>query len=196
MNAKLETLKGLIDRLKHDHGIRVVCVGGAPRDTYLGHDPKDYDLVVLNVGIAPTYLQACLRDAAGGEPVTELGATEHEYLDGDNDRGLLHVFEFEVKIDYPSTSDMFDTTIKCQALVFSDAKLATYNDDPYMIVEDHDCDLNKAWFEEVNGRLVARVHGDFPSPFTGNTNRFRPMYSETTRRDYMRSKFPEFHHIC
>lgn len=189
MTAKLEALHGFIKRMREDHGLDLVCVGGAARDTYLGRTPKDYDLVLLTPSVSAVTLAPCIRDCAYGAELTELGADGEEYTDDDNERGLENVFEFKLAVD------LVDDPITVQVLRFNAMKLSQWGGDPYCLVEEHDCDLNKAWFEEMGDRLIPRVHGEFPSPRTGNANQFSSGYSNTVRRDYIRAKFPEFHHI-
>lgn len=197
MTTKLEALQNLIIRLHVDYGIVVVCVGGAARDTYLGREPKDYDLVVLTPTGNTDDLREQLLQASGAFSIAELGKHDIEdYVKEDSDRGLRHVFEFNldvesgVRVEFP----LKQPNITVQVLVFSEEVTKRYAHDPYNVVEDHDCDLNKAWFEEVNGKLRARVHPEFPSPFTGNVNNFQPGYNNHVRKTYMQDKFPEYQH--
>lgn len=192
---RLAALHDLITRLDIDHGVRVVCVGGAARDTFLGREPKDYDLVVLSPTANEDDLRSALLEASGAFSIAELGQHDIEnYVNKDDDRGLRNVFELDMPIKAALGSYKPDC-ITVQVLVFSEAVTQSYANDPYNVVEDHDCDLNKAWLENVGGVLRARVHPEFPSIFTGNTNSFKPGYSDHERKAYMKSKFPEFNHI-
>lgn len=183
MSNDLDTVRNLLLALK-DEGYEFVCVGGAARDTFLGRTPKDYDCAALKHVPNVDDLKNVLF-GLGITSIVELGGeelAEYENGEAEKDRGLEHVLEFSI----------FSVTV--QLLMFSESTTKEYGGDPYMLVEDHDCDLNKAWFEEVNGALRVRVHGEFPSPHTGNVNNFRPGYSDHVRKAYISQKFPEFNH--
>lgn len=175
MSAKLDIVYNLIQRLR-DHGINVVCCGGAARDTYLGREPKDYDFVIMNNAEGFDYLTE-LADVLGGS-VQELG--DLDYVENAEDRGLQRVFE--------GLADGFMTV---QFLLYTPKKTKSFAGDPYNIVEDFDCTLNYAWFEEYNGKLLVRVHPEFPSIQYG----IQPVHRDSTdeRRVYIKSKFPEFY---
>lgn len=190
MSNDLNTLRNFIARLA-DYGVDVVCVGGAARDTYLGVQPKDYDLAVLTVHQHAGEVIDAMQLASGRQPRL-LGHEEIAgYIageEGHRSRGLLHVIDVRLPCD-----DQF-RDLNIQVLMFDKETTLRYDGDPYNVVVDHDCSLNHAWLEDVQGTLRARVGEEFPSPFTGNFNNFRPWWSNPTRRAYIESKFPEFNH--
>lgn len=195
MRTKLHELNDLILRLHYNHGIEVACVGGAARDTYLGKEPKDYDLVVLSQTGNLDALRDALKEETSAASVAELGEADIEnYVNEGDDRGLRNVYELRMPIGDPLLFNIYEDYMTIQVLVFSEEVTKRYAGDPLNVVEDHDCDLNKAWLEPVNGRLVARVHPEFPSPFSGNVNHFQPGYSDHERKRYIASKFREFTH--
>jgi hypothetical protein len=177
MTHELEIIWHLIHRLR-DVGLTVVCCGGAARDTFLGRKPKDYDFVILkNTSIAS--VQGTISQCTGNPCYSMREFDDDEGYENAQERGLIEVFE----------SKCADLTV--QFLLYEDTVVNP--PDPYQIVETFDCDLNRAWFEDIGDRLVARVHGDFPSPFTGNINRFSPGVADD-RKALMRQKFPDYIH--
>lgn len=183
MTDKLAAVRDLIARLK-DEGIEVVCSGGAARDTYLGREPKDYDFVILNYRDDIAYT-AAISEATGISTIV-MGENTEGYVPNQDERGLESVFESSLHFGA-------EKPLQVQFLLYNKTTTKGFDGDPYNAVDQHDCDLNKAWFEDVGGRLVARVHPEFPSPFTGNTNTFTPGIDEP-RKSYIRAKFPEFKH--
>lgn len=189
MTAELQAVQALIQRLK-DEGVTVVCCGGAARDYYLGRPPKDYDFVILAYpevdGFVENFDIRAALTTATNHKVRELG-NDAEYV-ADDDRGLEHVFESTLEVDF----GLRDVTV--QFLQFTKTKQAYFAGDPQNVVDEFDCDLNKAWFEQQGERLVPRVHTEFPSPFTGNLNQFTPGLDDDRKR-YIVGKFPEFKHV-
>lgn len=184
MTYDLASMHELIQTLLTDSHIQAAIVGGAARDTYLGRKPKDFDIVILTPGIDPALLRGVISDYAQDGVLNVLAPERLEdYANDNGDRGLLQVVEF-----------LYDDVV-VQLIQFTDAKTKQYNGNPQNVVAEHDCDLNRAWFEDVGGRLIVRVSDDFPSPFTGNVNSFTPDWSNAERKAYMQSKFPEFIHV-
>ncbi|BAN92339.1 nucleotidyltransferase [Ralstonia phage RSB3] len=185
MSAKLAAVRDFIHRLA-DYGVIAVCVGGAARDTFLGREPKDFDLVILSQHKYDPLLEWIKACSEYG--VRELGSDAESYQA--DERELAHVYETGVTYD---TSTEKPLVAQVQILVYSDDVTGCWKGNPEDAVEEHDCDLNKAWFEQRNGKLVPRVHYSFPSPYTGNVNTFRSGTS-ADRISYIKAKFPEFNH--
>jgi hypothetical protein len=171
---------GLLTRL-HDEGIKAVCCGGAARDTYLGREPKDYDFVILNTDEIQRDDVLRAIENATGMTARELGNDEEYVGDG---RELEHVYESGIQKDYGKL-------IPVQFLQYTVGKTRRFQGDPYCVVEDFDNTLNYAWFEEYQGRLLVRVHPEFPSVQYGVKAEQRDK-SDPDREQYMKSKFPEF----
>lgn len=182
-----------LDRVFHftkrlnDAGLNVVVVGGAARDYFLGNTPKDYDIVILEPYWSQAEVLDILRTAANFEPVPMERETISGYECEHESRGLQGVYELKLSMERTPDLDI-------QVLHFTDQTLIRWDADPQTVVAEHDCSLNHAWFEDVQGRLVPRVGIEFPSPFTGNFNNFRTGWSNATRRAYIEAKFPEFNH--
>lgn len=171
---------GLLTRLR-DEGIEAVCCGGAARDAYLGREPKDYDFVILNTDEIQRDDVLRAIENATGMTARELGNDE-EYV-GD-ERELEHVYESGIL-------KACGKVLKVQFLQYTLSKTKSFLGDPYNVVEDFDCTLNYAWFEEYNGRLLIRVHPEFPSL----QYKVRPVHKDgdDERRYYIKHKFPEFY---
>lgn len=162
-----------------DEGVKLACVGGAARDTFLGKKPKDYDLVIQDYPHGSALVS--LLEKIGGCTFNTMGnGVGEEYVYDADDRGLLAVYE----------SSGFGVPL--QILLFDNETMKRY-EDPYEIVIEHDCSLNQAWFEEHNGELRARVTDEFPSP--GGTNYINHGKADRHRAGYIKDKFPEFKHI-
>jgi len=157
-----------------------VCCGGAARDTYLGRKPKDYDFVIIDRHDGIDYMAAISE--ATGFVCRELGDDEEYVAD---DRGLDHVYE-----SYLHTGEL-GGQLTVQFLLYSRSKTKSFKGDPYNVVEDFDCSLNYAWFEEYQGKLLVRVHPEFPSLQFDMPVRHRD--GDENRRNYIRAKFPEFY---
>lgn len=189
MTNDLATIRNFIERIK-DLGLSLVVVGGAARDTYLGIPPKDFDMVVLNADAELDEVMSALAIASGRQPRL-LGHEEiagYQNEEAHRDRGLEYVIDVRLQAE-----DQF-RDLNIQVLMFDTTTTLRYDGDPYNVVVDHDCSLNHAWLEDVGGKLVARVGEEFPSPFTGNFNNFRPGWSNATRQAYIESKYPEYNH--
>jgi len=180
VNRELEAVYNMIQRLR-DYGIYVVCCGGAARDYYLGRTPNDYDFVVLNTVHEPETFRRVVELSTNFE-CRELG-DDVEYVN--EDRNLAYVFESALGVDVDHRD------LKVQFLVYTPAKTLTFKGDPHNVVEDFDCSLNYAWFEEHQGRLLVRVHPEFPSIQYGIKPTHRDGCDE--RKLYIQHKFPEFY---
>lgn len=193
MTRDLTNIRDLIARLS-DLGIVAVCVGGAARDTFIGQVPKDYDLAILDYPEDETAetLQAAFQDATGASVVYDLReqgngseGTSDSHGDGEA-RGLHGVYEVR---------ECGGELLQVQFLVYTRDKMDGFDENPLLVVQQHDCTLNQAWFEEVGGRLMPCVSEAFPTNGNGLPNVFRDVHVNPERKAYIRQKFPLYTHI-
>lgn len=180
----LDNIRHLIARFA-DYGVKVAVVGGSARDTFLGRPPKDFDFVFLTYPATDIPLISIIQTITG-TPVADLGGNGNG-SNGTSDscgdaeaRGLESVWE------------SYYEGLQCQFLLYTKERTAAFDGDPWFAVMEHDCDLNKAWFEVHGDRLVARVSDDFPQP--NGINSFR-RDTDPQRVAYMKAKFPDFTHV-
>lgn len=185
MSIQLECVRDILTNLK-SYGVTGVCAGGAARDIFLGEKPKDYDILLIGTdGLPAESVVAAIQDSTGARHVDELCGEDlgPDYGTGARERGVLHVWEVRDGL----------RLLTLQFIMYNADTEKSYRGDPYFAVQDHDCNLNQAWLEDVNGKLRPRTTEEFPSPFTGNVNAFRPDTCYE-RKAYIRDKFPSFQH--
>lgn len=148
--------------------------GGCVRDTLMGIEPKDYDVVV----VLPEYMQS-YEDSFGhvedyAHHWRELGAAVTAYE--------AYGLSDGINIEPGTFSDRLWCCLKVEFMGITMDFLYTKSPDIETHIKQHDCNLNQVYFKD--GAIV----GSVPASLEWNPDRAVPQ----ERKDYIQGKFDEY----
>jgi hypothetical protein len=166
MKRELHNALALVASMSR-HGIDAVVAGGAARDTHLGLEPKDYDIIVLG---SDDYAEA-VAELLCDQDIQFTTYGVNEYSGGPAASHLNWVIKAHTPL---GTIDIIQQRSRPGS--------------PRAAVECFDVSLNMAWFSP-DGTVV--LHTDFPQP-GGEVKILRTCDFPAARIPYLASKHPGY----